>query len=522
MVQKVESYVCGEWIEAGQGSRPISHAISGEVIAEAGNDTLDFGGMIDFARSKGGVALRSMTFHQRADMLKRLALYLNERKELLYEISFATGATARDHFVDIDGGIGTLFVYASKGRKELPDSDVLIDGAREQFGKTGAFLGQHVYTSKPGVAVHINAFNFPVWGMLEKLAPSLLAGLPSVIKPATVSCYVTEACVRLMNASGVLPGGAVQLVTGGLGDTLDLLSCQDMVTFTGSADTALHLRNSSNLVAKGVPFSAEQDSLNASILGPDVVSGSPEFDLFVKEVSREMTVKAGQKCTAVRRILVPEHSVSPVVEALSAQLGKTSVGDPKVDGVRMGSLVSQAQRSDVLAKAQIISTEAELVFGGQDGLEPIGGDVSKGAFVAPTLFHCTDPDAAIKVHETEAFGPISTVMGYRDLDHAIGLANRGQGSLVASIITHDPEIARAVTVGAGPYHGRLYFNDRNSMSESTGHGAPMPHLVHGGPGRAGGGEELGGIRGVKHFMQRTAIQGGPAVLDALAAPLPDS
>lgn len=516
MVQKVESFVLGKWVAPGEGARSIAHAITGEVIAEAGNDNLDFSGMVDFAKSKGGAALRAMSFHQRADMLKKLALYLNEHKEKLYEVSFATGATAMDHMVDVDGGIGTLFVFASKGKKELPDSDILMDGDREQFGKTGVFLGQHVYTSKPGVVVHINAFNFPVWGMLEKLAPSLLAGLPSVVKPATVSCYVTEACVRLMNQSGVLPDGAVQLVTGGLGNTLDLLNCQDMVTFTGSADTAMHLRSSGNLMRNGVPFSSEQDSLNASILGPDAVPGTPEFDLFVKEVTREMTVKAGQKCTAIRRILAPQDQVAPVIDALSARLGKTSVGDPRAEGVRMGALVSQEQRKDVLAKAEVISREAERVFGGQEGFSPVGADIEKGAFVAPTLFHCAEPDTATAVHETEAFGPISTIMGYRDLDHAIALANRGQGSLVASVITHDPEVARTVVVGSGPYHGRLYFNDRESMAESTGHGAPMPHLVHGGPGRAGGGEELGGIRGVKHFMQRTAVQGGPAALDALA------
>ncbi|MDD9908617.1 MAG: phenylacetic acid degradation bifunctional protein PaaZ [Ahrensia sp.] len=515
MVQKVESFVLGKWIGPGEGARSIAHAITGDVIAEAGNDGLDYTGMIDYAISKGGLALRSMSFHQRADMLKKLALHLNEQKEKLYEISFATGATAMDHMVDVDGGIGTLFVYASKGKKELPDTDVIIDGEREQFGKTGVFLGQHVYTSKPGVAVHINAFNFPVWGMLEKIAPSLLAGIPSIVKPATVSCYVTETCVRLMNESGVLPEGAVQLVTGGLGNTLDLLTCQDIVTFTGSAETARHLRNSGSLMLNGVPFSSEQDSLNASILGPDAVPGTPEFDLFVKEVTREMTVKSGQKCTAIRRILTPQDQVASVIEALSARLEKTSVGDPRVEGVRMGALVSQEQRKDVLAKAELISCEAEKVFGGQDGFSPIGADIEKGAFVAPTLYCCADPDNATAVHETEAFGPVSTVMGYRDLNHAIALANRGQGSLVASVITHSPDVARAVIVGSGPFHGRLYFNDRDSMSESTGHGAPMPHMVHGGPGRAGGGEELGGIRGVKHFMQRTAVQGGPAVLNTL-------
>ena len=516
-MQGIESFILGQWVGPGTGARPIAHAITGDIFAEAGNDGLDFSAMLDFGRARGGAALRAMTFHQRAEMLKKVALHLNEHKDKLYEMSFATGGTQTDHLVDVDGGIGALFVYASKGRKELPDSRILLDGDAEAFGKTGVFLGQHVYTTRPGVAVHINAFNFPVWGMLEKLAPSLLAGVPSIVKPATVSCYVTELCVRLMVESGALPEGAVQLVTGGLGNTLDLLGCQDVVTFTGSADTAMKLRNTPNIVKNGVPFSSEQDSLNATILGPDAIPGTPEFDLFVKEVTREMTVKAGQKCTAIRRVLVPVDAVSPVIEALSARLSKTTVGDPKVDGVRMGALVSNDQKRDVLAKSEIIASEAELVFGGQDGFAPVGADAEKGAFVAPALFFCANPDSAVKVHKTEAFGPVSTVMGYRDLGHAIALANRGQGSLVASIFTRDEGVAGEIVLGSGAFHGRLYFNNRDAAPESTGHGAPMPHLVHGGPGRAGGGEELGGIRGVKHYMQRTAIQGSPDIIAAMSS-----
>lgn len=512
--QDIQSFVHGEWIGPGAGARTIANAVTGQAFARAGNDDIDFAGAIDFARTRGGPALRAMTFHDRARMLKALAMHLNANKQALYDVSFATGATQSDHLIDIDGGVGTMFVFAAKGRREMPDAKVLVDGDIEQLSRDGSFLGQHIYTPLQGVAVHINAFNFPVWGMLEKLAPSLLAGVPSIVKPATVSCYVTEACVRLMHQSGLLPEGAVQLVTGGLGGTLDMLGCQDAVTFTGSADTAIKLRTNRNLLANGVRFTAEQDSLNASILGPDAAPGTPEFDLFIKEVSREMTAKAGQKCTAVRRIIAPDGLVQPVIEALSARLAKITIGDPQAAGVRMGALVSNSQKADVLEKAAMIGTEAERVFGADD-ITPVGDGVEQGAFVSPMLFHCADPDGAVKVHETEAFGPVSTIMPYRDLDHAIELANRGQGSLVASVITHDPKVAQDVALGAGAFHGRLYFNNRDSMKESTGHGSPMPHMVHGGPGRAGGGEELGGVRGVKHFMQRTAIQGGPDILAAV-------
>ena len=514
-LQDISSFAAGQWIAPGDGARPIASAVTGEVFAQAGNDALDVQAMLDHARTTGGPALRAMTFHQRAKMIKALAVHLGQHKQALYDISFATGATQKDHLIDIDGGIGTLFVFASKGRREMPDGHVYVDGEVEQLSRNGSFLGQHVCTPLQGVAVHINAFNFPVWGMLEKLAPTLLAGVPAIVKPATASCYVTEMAVRIMIDSGILPEGALQLVSGGLGDMLDRLTCQDVVSFTGSADTALKLRSAPHILENSIRFVAEQDSLNASILGPDTGPDSPEFDLFVKEVQREMTAKAGQKCTAIRRIIAPEGVVQPLIEALSARLAKTTIGDPRLEGTRMGALVSAGQKRDVLEKAAILRQEAERVFGNPDDFTVEGADADKGAFVPPMLFHCADPDNAARVHDTEAFGPVSTVMGYRDLGHAVALANKGQGSLVASVITHDPAVAREVALGSGAFHGRLYFNNRDSMAESTGHGSPLPHMVHGGPGRAGGGEEMGGVRGVMHYMQRTAIQGSPDILTAI-------
>ena len=511
----VSSFAAGQWIAPGAGARNIASAITGEVIAQAGNDTLNVQGMLDYARSVGGPSLRKMTFHDRARMLKALAGHLNQHKQALYDLSFNTGATQSDHMIDIDGGIGTMFVFASKGRREMPDGHVYLDGDVEQLSRNGTFLGQHICTPLQGVAVHINAFNFPVWGMLEKLAPTLLAGVPAIVKPATATCYVTELAVRLMLESGILPDGALQLVSGGLGDMLDHLGMQDVVSFTGSAETALKLRANPVILRNSVRFVAEQDSLNASILGPDAQPGTPEFDLFVKEVSREMTTKAGQKCTAIRRIIAPESQIEAVIAALSERLAKTQIGDPRLEGTRMGALVSNAQKRDVMEKAAIIGQEATRVFGDPERFDVTGADTAKGAFVPPMLYHCEAPDTAERVHDTEAFGPVSTIMGYRDLDHAIALANRGQGSLVASVITHDPAVAREVAIGAGAYHGRLYFNNRDSMKESTGHGSPLPHMVHGGPGRAGGGEEMGGVRGVKHYMQRTAIQGSPDILSAI-------
>lgn len=514
-IRQVSSFAAGEWIAPGRGAREISSAITGAVIASAGNDALDVQAMLDHARTVGGPALRKLTFHDRARMLKALAGHLNANKQALYDLSFDTGATQSDHMIDIDGGIGTMFVFASKGRREMPDDHVYLDGELEQLGRSGSFMGQHICTPLHGVAVHINAFNFPVWGMLEKLAPTLLAGVPAIVKPATNSCYVTELAVKLMLDSGILPAGALQLVSGGIGDMLDRLGMQDVVSFTGSADTALNLRSNPHLLENSVRFVAEQDSLNASILGPDAEPGTPEFDLFVKEVSREMTAKAGQKCTAIRRIIAPQTHVQAVIEALTARLSKTVIGDPRLETTRMGALVSNGQKADVLAKAAIIGAEAERVFGDPENFAVDGADAAKGAFLPPMLFHCADPDNARRVHDTEAFGPVSTIMGYRDLDHAVAIANRGQGSLVASVITHDPAVARQVAIGAGAYHGRIYINDRASMKESTGHGSPLPHLVHGGPGRAGGGEEMGGVRGVKHYMQRTAIQGSPDMIAAI-------
>ena len=513
-MQRVESFAKGAWVPAGSGARPIADAATGAVIAEAGNDALDVAGMIAFAREVGGPALRALDFHDRARMLKALALHLNERKEALYDISYSTGATKADHGFDIDGGIGTLFVFASKGRRELPQGQVLVDGAWEPLGKSGTFGGQHIYRSRRGVALHVNAFNFPVWGMLEKIAPALLAGMPSIVKPATATAHVTELAVRLMLEAGVLPEGALQLIAGGVGDALDHLGAQDCVTFTGSAATARKLRGHAGLLDRAVPFTAEQDSLNASILGPDAGPGTPEFDLFVKEVTREMSVKAGQKCTAIRRVLAPERLIEPLAEALGARLARLVVGDPRDPATRMGPVVSLEQRRDVLEKAALIAAEAGLIHGGQEGFAP-AGDLARGAFVAPHLFLCADPDAARAVHEVEAFGPVATLMPYRDLDHACALANRGGGSLVASLISHDPGVAAEVVAGIGAWHGRVYINDRDSMAEATGHGAPMPHLTHGGPGRAGGGEELGGIRAVRHYMQRVAVQGSPAMLTAV-------
>ena len=511
----VHSYAAGEWIAPDSSARPIENAVTGAIMAQAGTSALPVGSMLDYARTRGGPALRALTFHDRAKMLKGLAQHLGEHKQALYDLSFATGATQRDHLIDIDGGIGTLFVYASKGRRELPDAQVYLDGDVEQLSRNGTFVGQHICTPLHGAAIHINAYNFPVWGMLEKLAPAILAGVPVIVKPATSTSYVTELAVRQILNSGILPDGALQLIAGGVGDLLDQLDCQDTVGFTGSASTALSLRAHPNVLRQSIRFAAEQDSLNASILGPDALPGTPEFDLFIKEVQREITTKAGQKCTAIRRIIVPHAQEAAVIDALRAKLSKIVLGDPAVETTTMGALVSRAQRDDVRAKVQALAAETEIAVGGLDGFAVQGADADNGAFLPPVVLHCADPDSAQLVHETEAFGPVATVMGYRDIDHAITTANRGQGSLVASLITHDPETARAVALGAAAYHGRLYINDRTSMQESTGHGSPLPHMVHGGPGRAGGGEELGGVRGVMHYMQRTAIQGSPDMLSAI-------
>jgi oxepin-CoA hydrolase/3-oxo-5,6-dehydrosuberyl-CoA semialdehyde dehydrogenase len=511
---KPESFIAGNWIAPGAAATPIVGPVTATEIALAGGASLDTDAMLHHARNVGGPALRALTFHDRAKILKKLALYIGERKEELYAINGLTGATRRDGGVDIEGGIGTLFVYASKGRRELPDSQVYADGEVEQLGRSGAFIGQHIATPLQGVAVHINAFNFPVWGMLEKLAPTLLAGVPAIVKPATQTCYLTEACFRMIIESGLLPDGAVQWIIGRTGDLLDKMGPQDVVSFTGSADTAQMLRTTPALIQNSTRFLAEQDSLNASILGADADADSPEFALFIKEAVTEITTKAGQKCTAMRRLLVPDHMAGTVAEALSAKLATITVGHPDSDGVRMGALASMAQKSDVLAKAAQIGTEARQICGDLADFQPVDAD-GEAAFIPPTLFQCDDPDGAEIIHAVEAFGPVSTILPYRDTAHAAALANRGEGSLVASVFTHDPAIARDITLTSAAWHGRLYINNRDTGREATGHGAPMPHMVHGGPGRAGGGEELGGIRGVKHYLQRTAIQGTPEIISAI-------
>lgn len=508
----LNSFAAGRWIAPSGQTTLLKSAVTGEDIAEIGADGLDVGAMAEHARTVGGPALRAMTFHERAFALKALAQYLNERREALYELSYETGATKPDSMIDIDGGIGTLFVYSSKGRRELPDDTVLVDGALEPLSKSGQFVGQHVATPLQGVAVHINAFNFPVWGMLEKLSTALLAGMPAIVKPASATAWVAEACFRMIVESGLLPEGAVQFVAGGTGDLLDRLGGQDVVSFTGSAATAAMLRSKRNLLDNSTRFIAEQDSLNATILGPDAAPGTPEFDALIKEAHREITAKAGQKCTAIRRIIVPKEHREAVVEALVERLKKTVIGNPRSQTVRMGALASLAQRADVLEKAGILGTEASRVFGDPERFDVVDADAGAGAFVPPMLFAADDPDAADKVHSIEAFGPVSTVMSYRDLDHALALANRGQGSLVASVFTHDPDVARGAVLGAGAFHGRLYFANRDTGRDATGHGSPLPHMVHGGPGRAGGGEELGGMRGLMHYMQRTAIQASPDLL----------
>ncbi len=445
-------------------------------------------------------------------MLKALGQAILARKEELYELNYLTGATRKDGWIDIEGGAGTLFSFSSKGRRELPDAHVLMDGAIEPLSKEGSFVGQHIYTSLQGAALHINAFNFPVWGMLEKLAPTLLAGVPAIVKPASATSYLTEAAFRVMIESGVLPAGAVQLIVGGVGDLFDHLGGQDVVSFTGSASTALKLRTHPTVMRESVKFIAEQDSLNASLLGPDAAPGTPEFDLFVREVAIEMTVKAGQKCTAIRRAMAPAEYLDAVQEALAERLTGTKVGDPRAEDTRMGALVSLSQRDDVRQKiAELEAAGARIVVGDPSAEPPIIG----GAFLSPVLLRTDDPWATSAVHDVEPFGPVSTIMPYRDLDDAIGLANRGMGSLALSLFTHSPETARDFVQGAAAFHGRMLVIDRTNHKESTGHGSPLPVLVHGGPGRAGGGEEMGGIRGVKHYMQRTAIQSSPTMIAAI-------
>jgi len=508
---KLLNYAADRWV-AGDGSlADVESAVTGETVAQTGSQGIDFRAMLDHARTVGGPALRRLTFHERAWMLKDLANAIMARKEELYELNYSTGATRNDGWIDIEGGAGTLFSFSSKGRRELPNSRILIDGAMEPLSKGGSFVGQHVFTPLQGVAVHINAFNFPVWGMLEKLGPTLLAGVPAIVKPASSTGYLAEAAFRIMIEAEVLPPGALQLIMGGTGDLLDHLTLQDVVSFTGSAQTAMKLQTHPVMARESVRFIAERDSLNASILGPDAAPGTPEFDLFVKEVAREMTVKAGQKCTAIRRAMAPAEHLDAVQDALVERLGKARIGDPREEGVTMGALASPAQLKSVREAVAELAKSARIVSGDPER-SPVAG---KGCFISPILLRSDDPWGADAVHDVEAFGPVSTIMPYRDLGDAIALANRGMGSLALSLFTFEPEVAEAFVLGAGAYHGRMVILDRTSAKESTGHGSPLPVLVHGGPGRAGGGEEMGGIRGVTHYMQRTALQGSPAVLSSV-------
>ena len=516
MTAMLHSYALDRWVPPGANPVDIPSAVDGRVVARASSAGLDFGAMARHARAVGGKGLRALTFHERADRLRALAGFLSERKSALTELAYDTGATRRDSVFDVDGGIGTLFAYASRGRRELPSERVWVEGAVEGLSRGGTFVGQHVLTPLRGVAVHVNAFNFPCWGLLEKLAPAILAGVPVITKPATATATVAEALARLVVESGALPAGAFQFVAGATGDLLDHLTGQDVLAFTGSLETSERLRNHPAISRHAVRFIAERDSLNAAILGPDAGPGTPEFDLFVTEVFREMTVKAGQKCTAVRRALVPRAHLDAAEAALREKLATVTLGDPRCDDVRMGPLASLGQREAVRAAIAELAREARIVHGDPGRADVVGADPERGAYLGPVLLRCDSPLAARAVHAVEAFGPVATLMPYDGLDEAVELVARGEGSLVASVFTNDDAVAEALVMGIAAFHGRVLVVDRDCAKESTGHGSPLPGLVHGGPGRAGGGEEMAGLRGVAHYMQRTALQGSPRRLSALA------
>jgi oxepin-CoA hydrolase/3-oxo-5,6-dehydrosuberyl-CoA semialdehyde dehydrogenase len=509
----LRSYVGGAWHTAPDDGVPLHDAATGDEIARISSTGIDMAATLAYGRGTGGPALRELTFHQRAALLKALASHLREHRDELYALSAKTGATLGDSKFDIDGGIGVLFSYASKGRRELPNDKVYVDGAVETLSRTGTFVGQHIATPLRGVAVQINAFNFPAWGPLEKFAPAFVAGVPSLIKPASQTAYLTARLAELIIASGILPEGSLQFIAGGVGDLLDHVTPQDVVSFTGSASTARKLRAHPAIVRNAVRFNAEADSLNLSILGPDAVAGTAEFDLYVKQLVTEMTVKAGQKCTAIRRAFVPAELVDDVLAAAGARLAKVTVGNPASEGVRMGALASLEQREEVRRSIKALQDSGGIVYGDPERVDVVDADASRGAFLSPILLRA-DPDRA-EPHEVEAFGPVATVLPYTSVEHVIELAARGQGSLVGSVVTGDKEFARDVVLGIAPWHGRVLVLDADDAKESTGHGSPLPQLVHGGPGRAGGGEEMGGIRGVLHHMQRTAVQASPAVLGAV-------
>ena len=511
---KLGNYVLGNWVEGKGEGAPLYNAVTGDIVAHASTEGLDFGEILEYGRKTGSKALRSMTFFERGMMLKKLALYLTKRKEQFYEISYQTGATRLDSWIDIEGGFGNLFANASL-RKNFPNQTYHVDGETIDLSRGGSFMAHHIMVPKRGVAVHINAFNFPVWGMLEKCAVNWMAGVAAVVKPATATSYLTEAVVRVIIDSGILPEGALQLICGSARSILDTVDSQDVVTFTGSASTGRLLKSHQRVINEAVPFNMEADSLNCSVLGMGAKPGTPEFDLFIKEVRKEMTVKCGQKCTAIRRILVPNDSVDEVKKALSHQLGRVAIGNPTTEGVRMGALASKDQVAEVIDRVGELRKTAELIYGNLDHVDVLGADAKNGAFLSPILLLEEKPFENTAVHEVEAFGPVSTIIPYNDLEEAIELSQMGKGSLCCSIATYDNNEARDFTVGAASHHGRILILNRENAKTSTGHGSPLPTLVHGGPGRAGGGEEMGGMRGVKHYMQRCAVQGTPSAISAV-------
>jgi len=512
---KLGNFISGKWIDGDGDGQLLFNAVTGAPIASATTKGIDFAGAVNYSRTIGNPALRKMTFQERGRMLRALALHLLEKKDIFYTISYQTGATKIDSWIDIEGGIGNLFSNASLRRK-LPDETFTLDGDPINLGKQNTFMGHHILVPKEGVAIHINAYNFPVWGMLEKIAVNLLAGVPAIVKPATVTSYLTEAVVKEIIASGILPQGALQLICGSAGDLLNHVMSQDVVTFTGSAHTGLMLKSHPTILSESVPFNMEADSLNCMVLGDDVVPGQAEWDLFIKEVKKEMTVKAGQKCTAVRRIFVPENKMEDVWKALKTELDKTVIGNPLNDKVRMGSLAGNDQRNEVKAQVQKLLASSEILYGSMDSVAVVDADEHIGAFISPMLLLNKTPFSSDEPHNIEAFGPVSTIMPYNTMDEAIELSKKGKGSLCSSIITNNSANAKAYVLGAASYHGRILVLNNECAKESTGHGSPLPLLVHGGPGRAGGGEEMGGLRGIRHYMQRTAIQGSPSMITAIS------
>ena len=512
---KLENFILGKWVTGDGEGQTLFNAIDGSSIATASTKGIEFDSVLKYAREKGNPALRKMTFQERGRMLRALAIYLLERKEKFYKVSAQTGATRIDSWIDIEGGIGNLFSNASLRRK-LPDEPFTLDGDAIPLSKQNTFMGHHILVPKEGVAVHINAYNFPVWGMLEKIAVNLLAGVPAVVKPATVTSYLTEAVVKDIIASNILPDGALQLLCGSAGDILNHVTSQDVVTFTGSAHTGLMLKSLPHILAENVPFNMEADSLNCIVLGDDVVPGQSEWDIFIKEVKKEMIVKAGQKCTAVRRIFVPENKMEDVWKALIPELDKTLIGNPANEKVRMGALASKDQRNEVKSQVQKLLASSELIYGSLDSVNVVDADPDKGAFMSPLLLLNKNPFVNEDAHNIEAFGPVSTIMPYKNMDEAVELSKKGKGSLCSSIVTNSPSSAKKYVLGAASHHGRILVLNSECAKESTGHGSPLPLLVHGGPGRAGGGEEMGGLRGVKHYLQRTAIQGSPSMITAIS------